>query len=442
MQRPSRPDAPARRTGTVKTLRQCASLALALAAVQAPAHAACRTELGGVGLAAHGAVVHTSHGRSLGFACGAAAYAPDGSVARPFTEQTPVRIASISKVVVALALHRLADAGRIDLDSDVSGYLGWRLRNPAHPDQPITIRQMMRHESSLSDAGGYFAPLGARLRDLVGPKSFSPARPGTQFDYANLNQAILGEVIEQVTGERFDMAARSLVLAPLGLDACFNWSGCSAQQIARAAVLYRKAPSDEGPWNADGPWMPQIDDQRPPDACPVRLQPGAACDLDAYALGSNGGLFSPQGGLRISLADLARLGDALLKDNGFLKPETRASLFRPVRVRAPGDGAETDPGLMQYWSEGGLHCFSGAGTPGTDQPASPRPMAGCGHLGEAYGLKSALVIDPVASTVVVWAFTGVSAPPPPGRVSRFSAPEEELAVAAFQLLDRPGNSGR
>ena len=61
-------------------------------------------------------------------------------------------------------------------------------------------------------------------------------------------------------------------------------------------------------------------------------------------------------------------------------------------------------------------------------------MAGCGHLGDAYGLRSGLVVDPDAGTVVAYGFTGVSAPPPPGQVSQFSAPEEALVRKAYLLL--------
>ncbi|TPE58749.1 serine hydrolase [Sandaracinobacter neustonicus] len=412
------------------------SFALLLAA---PAAA---VPLGGIEVPAYGLVAQGQARAPLRIAEGAAEFAPDGRVLRPFTVDNPVRIASISKVVVALALHRLADAGRIDLDADVSRYLGWTLRNPAHPEVPISIRQMMRHESSLSDAGGYFFPLGQRLRDHVGAASFSAAAPGTAFDYANLNQALLGEVIEQVTGQRFDEAVQALVLEPLGIDACYNWSGCSAAKVRAGAAIYRKAASDEGPWDANGPWIAQIDAKRPPDACEVRIADGAACDLSTYVVGSNGSLFSPQGGLRISLADLSKLGLALLKDDGFLKPDTRASLFRAVRVKPAGGGEETDAGLMQYWSEGGLHCFSGIGEPGTDQPLSPQPLKGCGHLGDAYGLKSGLVIDPVAGTSLSWAFTGVSAPPPPGRNSHFSAPEEALVARAANWLSTQNSTVR
>ena len=391
--------------------------------------------LGGVDVPGYGLMAVARGGMAVQtFTSGAAEIGPDGRPARDFSLDTPVRMASVSKLTVALALHRLAEAGRISLDDEASKYLGWQLRNPAHPKVPVTIRQMMRHESSLSDAGGYTFLLGERLQDKLGPASWSKAAPGTSFDYANLNQAILGQLIEKVTGKRFDVAMQELVFAPLQLDACFNWSSCPPGFADRGAVLYRKAPSSDGPWNPDGPWIPQVDARRPGD-CPVRVAEGTPCSLDAYVPGTNGALFSPQGGLRISVSELAGLGLRLLDpEQTFLKPETIASLFRPIAVKPGGTGEETDPGLMQYWSEGGFHCFSGNGKPGGDQPFSPKPLKGCGHLGNAYGLLSGLIIDPEVGTVVAYALTGTSAPPPDGRLSRFTAPEEELIGRAGPWL--------
>ncbi|WP_448580597.1 serine hydrolase domain-containing protein [Thermaurantiacus sp.] len=361
---------------------------------------------------------------------GAAELSADGRVIRPLTPETPVRIASISKLALALALHRLADAGRIDLDAEASRYLGWPLRNPVHPHVPITIRQLMRHESSLSDAGGYAMQLGEDLKNRIGPESFSPAAPGTSFDYANLNSVVLGTIVEAVTGQRFDQAMRALVFDPLGLSACYNWSACGPGHAQAGAALYRKSPDSGETWAPHGPWVAQVDSERPAGGCPVRTR-GGACALDTYVPGTNGGLFAPQGGLRISLRELIRLGEALIVKDDFLKPETRASLFRALPVKPPGTGEETDVRLMQSWSDGGLHCFSGRGERGGDQPAAPTAMTGCGHLGEAYGLFSALVVDPAAGTVRAWFLTGSADKPPPGTRSRFNAMEEELAQRAL-----------
>ena len=63
----------------------------------------------------------------------------DPQSGRRVTVDDPVRVASISKLVVAVGVMELVEAGKLDLDGDVSRWLGWRLRNPAFPDRPITL---------------------------------------------------------------------------------------------------------------------------------------------------------------------------------------------------------------------------------------------------------------------------------------------------------------
>src|SRR3954453_20003951 len=58
---------------------------------------------------------------------------------RVVTVDDPVRVASISKLVTAIGVMKLVEAGKLDPNADVSSYLGWPLRNPAFPDRPITL---------------------------------------------------------------------------------------------------------------------------------------------------------------------------------------------------------------------------------------------------------------------------------------------------------------
>ena len=109
------------------------------------------------------------------------------------TVDSPVRVASVSKLVVALGVMRLVEQGRLDLDRDVSDYLGWSLRNPAFPDRPITLRLLLSHRSSLRDGVDYAIPLGTDLRSVVGaPAAFDAEHPpGTYFRYTNLNFPVI-----------------------------------------------------------------------------------------------------------------------------------------------------------------------------------------------------------------------------------------------------------
>src|SRR4051812_41836279 len=164
----------------------------------------------------------------------------DRARGRALTIDSPVRVASVSKLVVALGVMRMVEQGRLDLDRDVSDYLDWRLRNPAFPDRPITLRLLLSHRSSLRDGVDYAIPLGTTLHAaLAAPAAFDAEHPpGAFFRYANLNFPVIATVMERVGGQRFDRLMADLVLRPLGLDACFNWTTCSDAAVARAAILY------------------------------------------------------------------------------------------------------------------------------------------------------------------------------------------------------------
>ena len=87
----------------------------------------------------------------------------------PANRDTLYRIASISKLMTTLGLMRLVEDKGIDLDADVSAYLGFSLRNPHFPERTITLRHLLTHRSSLRDDAGYSFPAGTALRDFVTP---------------------------------------------------------------------------------------------------------------------------------------------------------------------------------------------------------------------------------------------------------------------------------
>jgi CubicO group peptidase (beta-lactamase class C family) len=338
----------------------------------------------------------------------------DPFAGRGLTAEDPVRIASISKLVVALGVMRLTEAGALDLDRDVSDVLGWRLRNPAFPDAPITLRQLLSHQSSLTDGAEYLIPAGQSLRAfLADGKAWDTAHPpGTYFRYANLNFPVIASIMERTTGERFDRLMTRLVFRPLRLDACFNWSGCSASRVARAVVL------------TDGAGNVRRDriNGKPPD-CLVYTLEGASCDMTAYAPGENGGLYSPQGGLRISARDLARIGQVLAgRKHGFLK---RVTLKRMISPQWHFDGRNGE-------TESGFFCRYGLGvqTLATQQPGCRDDpfgdgLARIGHAGEAYGLRSGLWVEPRDGRGIAFFLTAVADDAPKGR-SAFTAAEEAL----------------
>jgi CubicO group peptidase (beta-lactamase class C family) len=349
----------------------------------------------------------------------------DRAAGRPVTADDPVRIASISKLITALGVMRLVDAELLDLDRDVSHYLGWRLRNPAFPDAPITLRLLLSHQASLLDGEDeYVIPLGETLRARLQADHLWDAAhaPGSgRFRYANMNFPVIASVIEAATGERFDRAMTAQVFRPLGLDACFNWSGCSPRAIRRAVVLYRST----GEIARD-----DLRGIRP--ACVVVPAADGSCDLAAYRPGTNGSLFSPQGGARISMRDLARIGQMLgRRGKGFLSASSFAEL---TRSQWAGTG-----GLDEAGQPGGVFCAYGLGLHhiGTRGAGCRDDLFGdgvprIGHSGEAYGLRSGLWLDPLSGGGVAYFTTAVPDDAPIGP-SGFTRREEDLVTRA-----RPG----
>lgn len=354
-----------------------------------------------------------------GVTAGDAAGLADSARGRALTIDDPVRIASVSKLVVALGVMRLVEEGRIDLDRDVSDYLGWRLRNPAFPDQPISLRLLLSHRSSLTDNVDYAVPLGTEVRIVVGaPAAFDPAHPpGSYFRYANLNFPVIASALERATGERFDRLMARLVLQPLALDACFNWTTCGDTALARAVVLR----SAEGQ-----PIRDDLAGGRPD--CPVNVPAAMPCDLTGYVPGSNGALFSPQGGLRISARDLAVVGRLLLngglhEGERFLSSASINALLTPVWV-FDGANGETDDGF--YCAYGLASQSLPVGTAGCRDDLFGDGRAVAGHAGDAYGLRSGLWVDPAAGTGIAYFSVGNGDDPPRGR-SAYRAIEEWLA---------------
>jgi CubicO group peptidase (beta-lactamase class C family) len=345
----------------------------------------------------------------------------DRATGRLVTADDPVRIASVSKMFVSFAVLRLVEAHKLDLSMDISNYLGFRVRNPAFPDTPVTIDQLLSHTSSLTDSAEYVIPLGVTLEErLRDPKAWDKVyAPGTYFRYTNLNFPVVATIIERMTGERFDRFMARTVFRPLRLDACFNWTTCSDRQIRRAVVLY----DSKGAVVRDNLMGKQ-------PACPVNAAVDGSCDLATYRIGTNGSLFSPQGGLRISARDLARVGQMLLRkgkgpSGRFLSAAAIDAMVQP-RWFFEGNGIDKGDTEKGFFCTYGLALQTiGWGGPGCDDDLFGDRRGRIGHAGEAYGLKSGLWIDREAGTGTVFFVTSVPDDAPRG-VSAFYRVEEDV----------------
>ena len=126
------------------------------------------------------------------------------SGAPPLPADVRLRIGSITKTFTALAAMREVEAGRLDLDADVSRYLGafdvtWRGERV-----PLTLRRLLSHRSGLTREAGrghYLAddaiPLGATVDSLR--RSRLKVAPDT-YRYSNAGFALVGACIEAASG--------------------------------------------------------------------------------------------------------------------------------------------------------------------------------------------------------------------------------------------------
>ncbi len=153
----------------------------------------------------------------------------------PVTPDTVFLTASISKTVTATAAMQLVDDGLLDLDEDINSYLPFAVRNPKHPDTPITARQLATHTSSISDSlahqiadllhaiGDYPLSLEEVLTryllegsDFFDPDaSFHPWAPGEGFVYTNIGYGLLGYLIETVSGSSLEAFTQERLFGPL-----------------------------------------------------------------------------------------------------------------------------------------------------------------------------------------------------------------------------------
>ncbi len=356
-----------------------------------------------------------------------------------------VRIASISKFILTLSFMSLVDQGQVDLDADVSDYLGFELRNPNFPDRKITARQILAHISSIRDASSYFMGLEGDFKDffILGDTEFSADHyeqgkhfatatnqgPGDYFTYSNLNFGIISAIIENVTNKRMDLFVKEKIASPLHLNISFNACDLYQDNFSTLATLYRRG--DGGvTWTPQGPWQVQVDGD--PISCyygSARYHRDEKPDLSilkSYQIGKNPTLFSPQGGLRASAKDLAIIMQQLLngvkndtKENGnaqIISKNALDQMMTPVwhyddtlkNGHTGGEANSDDNSAFGMMTTYGLstHIIDLK-----DWGLTKESHKFYGHLGSAYGLQGQFWFDPITKDGIVAFVTGLGDDP-------------------------------
>jgi CubicO group peptidase (beta-lactamase class C family) len=201
----------------------------------------------------------------------------DIEAAKPFAQDTIVRIYSMTKPLTSVAAMMLYEEGRFQLDDPIARFLpafsnmrvfigGSRTLPQTVPaERPITFRDLLTHTAGLTygfmdatpvdamyrDRGIDFQASDLTLAELVDRLAALPllAQPGAAWNYSNATD-VLGRLVEVISDQEFGDFLRRRVLAPLGMvDTDFH---VPAEKLARFAALYTRG-EDGRPKLIDAP---------------------------------------------------------------------------------------------------------------------------------------------------------------------------------------------
>ena len=284
----------------------------------------------------------------------------------PLSTSHMMRIASISKSFTATGLMKQVEKGIISLDDDISDLIGFQIRNPHHPEVPITLRMVLSHTASIRDQENY------STLDHLNPAisgdcmaSFYEYKPGEGYNYSNLGLNLAGTILEKVTNVRFDQYVRDSIILPLGLEGGHNIDVLDSSRIA-SLYNYRNGAYVKAP--AYG---------------------SVAHRLDNYTMGYSAPMFSPTGGVKISTQDLAQYmkmhrNYGELNGVRMISEESAKTMQTPVWMIQ---------NIHQWEAQYGLclkEFVNFVDNPKYNTPGN-YPI---GHTGDAYGLRSIIIWSP------------------------------------------------
>lgn len=212
----------------------------------------------------------------------------DPTLRNPIPDDGIFWIASVSKTFISTAIMQLVEKKKLKLDDDVNRYLNFTVKNPHYADVPVTIRMLLCHRSSINDKYyGWNLDMMQSENEKEYVESFNNYKPGTKFAYCNLNYSLLGAIIENVTGMRFDQYIDQYICMPLGLTGSFNLTMIDSAKLVRTLSFNKvKKKYMQSKLIYDYQYVKN--------------------KLADYRLGYSTACLSPAGGMKLSAMDLAK----------------------------------------------------------------------------------------------------------------------------------------
>ena len=291
----------------------------------------------------------------------------------PLSNNDLFRIASISKSFSATSIMQLVEAKKLSLDDDVSKLIGFTIRNPKFPGKVITLKMLLSHTSSLNDALGYFT------LDVINPnknpdyaKCYNNYAPGAGYEYCNLNFNLVGTIIEKVSGERFDKYVKHHILDPLGLYGGYE---VGALDSSRFVTLYEYDSSTQKFTVDSGAYNPR------------------RTEINNYTMGYSTPIFSPAGGMKISVTDLTK----------YMMMHMNLGKYKGVKIISK----KSARAMQTKVSDGDIEGSYGLAILITDKLIPGILIKG--HTGSAYGLYSMMFFQPHKKLGIIAITNGMNA---------------------------------
>lgn len=142
---------------------------------------------------------------------------------------TPLRVASISKIYTAAVIVELSRRGLIDLDEPFSSYLPREVVDGLPNGDTATVRQLLNHTAGIPDYydirhymfGDWTAPLTLERTLPVAKRQKAPFVPGESLEYSNMGYILAGAIAEDITGRSLAELIEEIIVGPLGLSSTY-----------------------------------------------------------------------------------------------------------------------------------------------------------------------------------------------------------------------------
>lgn len=193
----------------------------------------------------------------------------------PVTSSSLFRIASMSKSFAAMAIMKLRDEGKLNLDDPAYFYIP-ELKNLKYPtaDAPhITVRHLMSHSAGFPEDNPWgdrqLADTDKDLIELISKQISFSNPPGIAYEYSNLGFALLGKIITAVSGIQYQEYIKKNILEPLGMKTTtYEYADVAPEKLAHGYRWLNNKWNEEellhdtkdGSWGAMGAMISSIDE--------------------------------------------------------------------------------------------------------------------------------------------------------------------------------------